>query len=258
VTADSTKTLLRGLRVIEALATSGTALGPTAIAKELDVGKATASRLLRTLESAGYAQRLSNGSYLLTERMYGLVSECHVNQDLRGVAQPYLQALRDATEETVHLGILDGSRIVVIDRYESTHPVRLETPIGHTCPLHCTGLGKAALAFLPADRRLSLSHEIDYLGGSAFAHTDPSSLLEDLDKTRERGYAIDDRESAEHAYCVAAPVLLQTGELRAVISISGPSYRLTEQHELLGRRCQQVANEIAKAVGRTTLGPAAR
>lgn len=250
MSADAAKTLLRGLSVIEALAVSETPLGPTAIAHQLGVGKATASRLLRTLESAGYAHRNGKGGYQLTEKMYGLVTESHVSLDLRDVARDALQHLRDSTEETVHLGILDEQRIVVIDRFESTHPVRLETPIGHTCPLHCTGLGKAALAFLPDSRRIELVHQIDYAGGSEHAHTEAASLMDDLHRARERGFAIDDRESAEHAYCVAAPILLTDGEVRAVISISGPNYRLSTKSDELGALCRQVADDIAAAVSR--------
>lgn len=257
MSADAAKTLLRGLAVIEALAAAETPLGPTAVAQKLGVGKATASRLLRTLESAGYAHSNGKGGYLLTEKMYGLVSESHISLDLRGVARGFLERLRDATGETVHLGIVDDQRIVVIDRFESTHPVRLETPIGHTCPLHCTGLGKAALAFLPEEQRLHLVHTIDYTGGSRHAYTDAASLLPDLEQVRQRGFAIDDRESAEHAYCVAAPVVLPNGELRAVISISGPDYRLSENTEELGERCREVANDIASAIGRARLPDAA-
>lgn len=253
MSADAAKTLLRGLAVIESLAAAQAPVGPTALAQQLGMGKATASRLLRTLESAGYAHSNGRGGYLLTEKMYGLVSESHISLDLRRVARSALESLRDATGETVHLGIVDDQRIVVIDRFESTHPVRLETPIGHTCPLHCTGLGKAALAFLPEEQRLTLVHAIDYLGGSRFAHTDAASLLADLDDVRKRGFAIDDRESAEHAYCVAAPVILPAGDLRAVISISGPDYRLSQNTDELGDRCRAVANEIAAAIGRARL-----
>ena len=102
--------------------------------------------------------------------------------------------------------------------------------VGGTDPLHCTALGKAHLAYLPYAEVKELlkiygmprvtEHTLDTL----------SALKTDLEKTRERGYAIDDQESMLGGYCVAVPILDGDEHPIAAMSIAAPNVRLNEAH----------------------------
>lgn len=240
-----TRTLLRGLQVLDILARSTEPLGPTRIAESVGLDKATAGRLLFTLCEAGYAQPADNGTYRLTAKLLELASATPLAPRLRELARPHLLALQDATGETVHLGIRSDDRVVYIDKVDGTHPVRLMSAIGQSMPLHTTALGKAALTWMDDDTREALLAKLSLEPRTQRSITTVADLRAELEATRERGFAIDDRENEEHACCVSAPILGPGGQVRAMVSLSGPSYRVTEHVDELGERCRATAERIA-------------
>lgn len=239
-----TRTLQRGLDVIEVLAREGGPVGPTRVAQLIGLDKATVGRLLYTLCDAGYARPDAGGRYVLTTKLLELASAIPLEPDLRDRARPHLLALRDATDETVHLGVREDTRVVYIDKIDATHPVRLVSAVGQTMPLHTTALGKAALAWMPREERDVLLPRLELTARTSRSIVDLRQLQAEIERTRERGYAIDDRENEEHAYCVGAPIL-RGAELIGMISLSGPSYRVADRAEEFGRACQQTAEAIS-------------
>lgn len=240
-----TRTLLRGLEALDVLARSRTPVGPTRLAEELDLDKATAGRLLYTLCVGGYARQLAGGTYTLTSKLLQLGSGVSLDGDLRAVAKPHLEALRDATDETVHLGMREGDRVIYIDKIEGRHPIRLVSAVGQDMPLHTTALGKAALAWMGEAERERILATLVLAPRTEHSITDLPTLRAELERTRARGFAVDARENEEHAYCIGAPVLDADGGVAAMISLSGPSYRVGEQVEELGAQVRQAAARIS-------------
>src|SRR5690606_1231968 len=106
----ATRTLLRGLEVLEVLARAGGPVGPTRVAELVGLDKATVARLMHTLCEAGYARQNDAGAYALTSRVLMLASGVGSEPSLLDLVRPHLLALRDRTHETVHLGVRDGTR----------------------------------------------------------------------------------------------------------------------------------------------------
>jgi DNA-binding IclR family transcriptional regulator len=252
-TVKPTRTLLRGLQVLEALARSPEPLGPTRVADAVDLDKATAGRLLFTLAEAGYVQAADHGTYRLTARLLELAQAAPLAPQLRERARPHLLALRDATGETVHLGIREEARVVYIDKFEGTHPVRLVSAVGQSMPVHTTALGKAALAWMDEGSRERLLADLVLEPRTERSITTGEELRRELRAARARGFAIDDRENEEHATCVGAPILGPGDEVQAMISVSGPSYRVMDAVDELGARCRSTADEISNEL--TAPGP---
>ena len=242
-----TRSLLRGLQALEILARSPEPLGPTKLAGTTGLDKATAARLLFTLAEAGFAQPLENGTYRLSSKLLELAHTTPLALRLRDLARAHLLALRDDTGETVHLGILEADHVVYIDKVDGTHPVRLVSAVGLPMPVHTTALGKAALAWMTDEAREVLLSELDLVPRTARSITTLDELRADLQTTRRRGFAIDDRENEEHACCVGAPILGAGDEVLAMVSLSGPSYRVGDQVTELGNRCRQTALRISEA-----------
>jgi DNA-binding IclR family transcriptional regulator len=243
-----TRTLLRGLEVLEVLARSDVPLGPTKLSEHVGLDKATVSRLLFTLCEAGYTRQESSGSYRLTGKILQLASGLSLQPELRELAQPHLVKLRDATDETVHLGIREGNRVVYIDKIDGTHPVRLVSAIGQTMPLHTTALGKVALAWMRESELDELLPQLQFSRRTERSIGTLAELRADIERTRNRGFAIDDRENEDHAYCVGAPILGVDGEVVAMVSLSGPSYRLMGLAEENGARCRATADAISAEI----------
>lgn len=240
-----TRTLMRGLEVLEVLASSSEPMGPTRIGEVTGLDKATIGRLLFTLCEAGYARQEGNGSYRLTGRILRLASGIALAPELRELARPRLVALRDATGETVHLGVREGDHVVYIDKIEGTHPVRLVSAIGQTMPPHTTALGKAALAAMDMDEREHVITGLELVRRTERSIGTLDELRLELDRTRERGYSVDDRENEEHVVCVGAAVVGADLQVMGMISVSGPSYRVSERVEELGEMCRSTAAAIS-------------
>ncbi|MHB8620127.1 MAG: IclR family transcriptional regulator [Chloroflexota bacterium] len=135
-----------------------------------------------------------------------------------------VRQLSRSTNESVSLGLLTGSQIVLIARQESAHPLRMVVRVGDIIPAHMSAMGKAILAQLPASRRLALLRSLSPADGKRVL----VDLEGDLCAVRERGYATDDEVFAVGLRCIAAPLFSGNGEVVGGISVAGPSARFSE------------------------------
>ncbi len=247
----TTRTLRRGLDVLEALAGAGDAgLGPSAIGETIALDKATVSRLLATLAEAGYVhQDPMTRRYRLTPKILRLANRTNIYGDVRSVARPYLQALREQLGETVHLGVMDDMRIVYVEKMEARNSIQLVSRLGQTMPLHSTSLGKALLAALPEPEREDILGRIDYAPRTEHTVRDADALRAEIARVHARGYATDDRENEPMGACVAAAIVGPDGRPVAAISVSGPHYRVRDHFETFGETVHATANSVAAVLG---------
>lgn len=249
-----TRTLLRGLAVLDAIADAGRALGPTEIGGIIGLDKGTVSRLLLTLDEAGYLRRDPlTRTYALSTKVLRLSRGFSGRLDLRDVARSHLRQLCDDVGETVHLGVRDGADVVYVDKVEARNQsIRMVSAIGQAMPLHTTALGKAMLSRYPSGLRDEVLAKVHFEPRSERSITDRSTMLEHLRVSRERGYAIDDRENEDLVTCVGAAILGVADEVLGALSISSPSFRVQGRVEELGEQCRDVARVISRALGGET------
>lgn len=242
-----TRTLQRGLQVLEALAgeADDDGLSVSEIAAIVDLDKATANRLVRTLCQSGYAyQDPKTRQYKLTGKLLALGSSHRENLDLPGRAAPFLARLRGETEETVHLGVRELDRVVYIAKLDSQLPVQIASAIGQTMPMHTTALGKAILSAMPDDQRDALLEQLDLTPRTENSLRSVADLRADIERSRRRGYSVDDRENEDSITCVGAPIVNGLGEVLGAISVSGPTFRMKDQIEAIGEKCAKAAADI--------------
>jgi DNA-binding IclR family transcriptional regulator len=162
--------------------------------------------------------------------------------DLRDRAQPHLRRLVAETEETAHLCILEQARVIYIDKIEPGRSVRMITRIGSSNPVHCTSVGKAILAFLPEERINDIIRRTRFERYTHRTIASSEALRTEIEKTRRRGYAVDDEEFEEGLRCIAVPVLDAQRLPVAAVSVSGPSFRVTAQ------KLPSIANHLLQCV----------
>jgi IclR family acetate operon transcriptional repressor len=169
--------------------------------------------------------------------------------DIRTEALPVLRGLGERTGETVHLGVLDGSDVIYIEKIESTHAVRMFSRIGHTMPAYSTGIGKAILAHLsPDELAQALPEELEPRTPATI--TERVKLVRHLADIRRRGYSTDDVENEDGIRCVGAPVFDHSGRACAGISIAGPESRVTpDQFPELGALVGEAAMSVSRRIG---------
>jgi IclR family acetate operon transcriptional repressor len=248
-TLEGTKSLDRALNVLLEIAERG-ARGMTLseCAAVLGYSKATTHRILQTLTRREFL-REDGGAFTLGVTNLRLGIEFLESIDLRHEALPMLRALAESTGETAHLGRLSGTDVVYIEKVESSHAVRMYSRVGDTMPAYSTGIGKAVLAFLDDDA-LDRHLPARLAPRAVNTITDPDALREELQRTRERGYSLDDVENEDGIRCTGAPVFDHTGRVQAGISVAGPASRMTlERLHELGPQVRAQADLVSARLG---------
>jgi DNA-binding IclR family transcriptional regulator len=196
------------------------------LAARTGIPRATAFRLLSTLEGAGFVVK-QNGDYRLGVKCFVLGNVAAANLDLRQVAFPHLSALRDLTGETTHIAILDDWQVVYLERLPSPKPVGfMRSRPGAILPAYCTGLGKVLLAHRAEADVAAWASAQSFRAWTPHTVTSRKRLIEELRATRARGYAVDEQEHELGVRCIAAPVRNHQGEVIAAISVAGPTERM--------------------------------
>lgn len=219
-----TATLAKGLDVLEALAGLEDA-SLTELGRRLRVSGPTLFRLLATLTARGYVEKhAQSGRYRATLKSWALGAQVVRRLTLRDVARPHLEALLAETGEAPHLAVLQGSSVIIIDRLEAPHPVRVDTFVGQRAPAHCSATGKAILAFEPkADLDAVLAEPLARYTAATIGERGP--LERELALVRERGYAVNQEEWRQGVCAIAVPIRGQGGPVAASLSLTMPTER---------------------------------
>ncbi len=217
----------RAFAVLDLLGESDVPLGLAQVASALQLHKSTAHRFLMVLERHHMVERTGNGKFRLGLRLFEYGNRAIEQYDLRERAQQHLRRLVSETNETAHLCILEQAHIIYLDKLEPMRSVRMITRIGASNPVHCTSVGKAILAFMPEDRIADVIRKTRFERFTPRTITSPEAFRAEIEKTRRRGYAVDDEELEEGLRCIAVPVLDAQKFPVAAVSVSGPSFRVT-------------------------------
>lgn len=239
------QSLQRGMQILKLLAENRMSLSE--VAAHLDVHKSTALRLLRSLEEFGMVRHNEVHEYRLGPSVFALGAQSLGSLDIRSIAASHLRKLANETKLTVHLGAFDGSEVIYIDKYETPGTVRMYSRIGAPAPLHCTGIAKAILAELPEQRLEMLLHDMHLTRHTDATITTVDKFLEELAESRERGFAVDNREHEDFVHCIAVPIRAAAQEVRFSISLTAPVFTIDwEQLLQLVPRLTSAAQDLAE------------
>jgi IclR family KDG regulon transcriptional repressor len=224
--------------------------GVTEISRELGMQKSTVYRLLTTMLEFGFVRKSDDGSaYRLGLSLFELGNVAANSFDFRDTVVAYMRKLAEQCGESVHLGVLSDQEVMSIEAVETRSSLKPTIIVGGRAPLYCTGIGKALLAFLPAEERMAIIKTINFKKFTKQTIIDSKLFEEELELTRKRGYAIDKMEHEIGITCVAAPLFDCNGAVVGSLSISGPSVRLTPERlakcsELLMTTVGQISRDL--------------
>ncbi|HWR15351.1 MAG TPA: IclR family transcriptional regulator [Terriglobales bacterium] len=218
----------RSLAILNALASKHDDLSLADIAAMVHLHKSTVHRIVMTLERERIVEKHpETGHYRLGLRLFELGSIAVARFDIRDRGRIHLEKLVYDTEETGHLCVMDQGEVLYLDKLEPARSVRLSSSIGRRNPAHCTGVGKAIMAWMPEREVDAIIRKHGLPRFTPKTLVTPAELKSDLKICRQRGYAIDDEEHEEGVRCVAAPVMDHFGYPIAALSVSAPSFRIT-------------------------------
>ena len=247
----SVRAVDRALDIIGCLAAHERALTVDEITAATGLPKSTVFRVLATLAHRGFVTRdVAQSAYRFGEMAMLVGARALGDVEVKRVARPFLEALMEASGETVHLSILNQNSALCIDKINSTRSIRMSSYVGFRDPLHCSGVGKALLAFQPEAARAALIAGLSLDRRTARTIIDREALGAHLALIRERGFALDLGEIEEGLSCVAAPIHDHAGGVVASVSASGPSSRLDDNAvEALIGLVTGCAQNISRALG---------
>lgn len=204
-------------------------IGISELSRRLGVAKSTVHRLAATLAAEGLLEQdRESEKYRLGIGLFRLGALVRRRMDISSQGRPYLYALREKTNETVHLAILDGTEIMYVYNLESTQAIRMRSDLGVRKPAYCTAEGQAILAFQPqavVDAVIAQG----LVARTPQTITDPAKLIKALAVVRQRGCAVEDEESEIGMRGISAPIHNDAGEVVASVGIAGPVTRLSKK-----------------------------
>ena len=210
-------------------------------------------RLLTALCEAGYIkQAREQGDYVLTMKLVSLGLGFLSNTGVVDIAQPMLDRLAEESGELVRLGVLDGEVLTFVGKAQgATRGLRYDPDMGLSVKLSCSAAGHAWLATLSDDEALSVVGRQGFGRPADFgpnAPTTAKALLTYLRAARKRGFSMIIEAFAPGMSAMSAAVRKRDGEVIGVVTIAGPSMRLTEQRLLsLGPALLRTAADVGAA-----------
>lgn len=242
----------RALSVLEVLGASGDgATGVTRMARELGVSKSTAYRLLAALaEHDLVVQDQRTKKYRLGWGLYRLAHQVLDRSEVHEAARPFLERFGRLNDTYVNLAAREGTELILIECFAPNNGLIIQNSLGLREPLYCTSLGKALLWDFELEELLSLFTGVAFRRFTEHTLATVGDLHADILLSRERGYALDDREYLSEIRCVSCPVRDHTGAVVAAVSTSG----LAEDYQgqpLVGyvSRLRSLAIGISQALG---------
>jgi IclR family KDG regulon transcriptional repressor len=217
------------LRVLKVFSDGESELGISSIAQRLGLAKSTVHRLAVTLAGEGFLeQNPQNGRYRLGLSLFSLGALVRQRMDVSNQAHSLLGALRDKTQETVHLAILNDTAIIYLYNMESAQAIGTRSYIGTRKPAFCTSEGRVLLAFNAPEMAAAVLKE-ELVARTPKTTTGVKALRQILDEVRHHGYAVDDEESEDGMRSIAAPIRDISGKAIAAVGLAGPIQRLTKK-----------------------------
>jgi IclR family KDG regulon transcriptional repressor len=231
----------RAMRILSSFDGEHAERGVSEIAQATGLHKATAHRIMMTLLNGGFLERTPDGErFRLGLRVVELGLGALRDLDLRRAAFPYMQQLVERFNETCDLGIFDRGRVLYVEVVHSEHSLTIAARVGRHLPAYCTASGRVFLAFLPPEVVEPILNR-PLTACTSKTITSPIKLREELEATRQRGYALDDEEFEEGIRAVSAPIWDIDGNLIAALSMPGPTNRITPE------RIPEIAQALVEA-----------
>jgi len=251
--------LERALVILEMVGQAHGGLTNSAICRKLGIATSSCSYILTRLERQGFLTRNSeNGRYCVGLTVLALAHGVLREMGFRSLAEPTLYWLVGETGLSASIGVLQGGRILLVDRLESPNIVGHDSgnppwdqvraisargkirrrelrDIGQELPAHSNALGKAVLAHMPREQVIKVVSEFGLSRSTPYTIVSLESLVEELEQVKRQGYAVAKEEQHMGIYAIAAPIFDRSSNVLAAVSIAGaptdPAW--DEMHELI-------------------------
>lgn len=245
------QSLSRALKLLNALSYYVQGLSLSEVAQEVGLPNSTAHRLLTTLQNERYVRFDNERSvWMIGVQAFRVGATFVRSRDLVAISRPYMRRLMVQSGETVNLGMADRGEIIYLAQVETQKMMRAIAGTGGRAAMHCSGIGKALLAYMNEEDRGRTLDSLQFHRETANTITSVELFNRQIPDITRNQYAVDDEENAIGLRCVAGVIFNEFGEPMAGLSVSGPTARLTDARlPALGAMVSEVAAAITSEVG---------
>lgn len=222
----------------------------TDIVDQTGLAKATTHRLLKTLEEYKFVTLTESGDYFPGPAALRLAGQAFGLIDISTIAAPHITRLAKETGYTVHIGAATDYQAIYIAKQNGPTPYRLPSRVGDRLELHSTSIGKSILAGLAPTELENTLNNLPFTRFTPNTITKRGALLQEIQKVRTQGFAIDDEENVPGLRCVGAPIFNHAGKVTHGISLTSlVMENPLERVENLAPTVQAAAKSISEALG---------
>jgi IclR family transcriptional regulator, acetate operon repressor len=251
--SNGTQSIDRAAELVSLVVRSEGPISYTELVEKTGLARSTASRLLQALERNGLLERTHDGLFRGGALFTHYANRFDRVESLAAAAQPMLERIAEETDETVNLGVPRGDDVVHAAQIDSNFILGATNWIDIEVPPHCSALGKVMYAF----EALRLPKDPLEIRTPATVK-DVAALKRQLKTVRQQGYAIARGEFEEGLDALAAPVRDSKGQVLAAIGVSGPSFRLEDSQEKIGKLLVEEADRLSRILARRARKEAAQ
>jgi IclR family pca regulon transcriptional regulator len=214
--------LARGLSILEVFDLANPRMGISDLSRKTGLSKSTVYRLVHTLRNLGYIIPVGEeNKYTLGPKVLTLGFAVLSSFELREVAQPYLMELSGKVKETVNLAVLDGWRLIYVERIKTHQIVNINLHVGSRLELYNTAMGRVLAAFESKDWLSSYLRYLKQLREAKdYWKDNGKKLFKILEEVRKNEFAINNEELTPGLRSVAAPVKNRQGRIVGAVNIA--------------------------------------
>jgi DNA-binding IclR family transcriptional regulator len=246
---DTSQTLVRGLKILELIASGKNRLSIREIAEKVNLPRTIVHRMIATLEREHYLKRnLETQGYRLTTKLWSLGCAAVQGLEIKDIGRGPLEELASKTHELIALAVLDGDDVVYVDKVDCPQTVRAFIPVGGRAPAYGISTGKVILAYRSDEEIARIAASMKKFTPKTV--TGLGAFKKHLGEIRERGYAVNWGEWKEDVGGVASGIRDRDGNVVASIGATIPIHRLTkETADRLGKLTIKAAAAISESLG---------
>lgn len=226
---DFVASLAKGLAVIRAFGREAPEQTLTEVASRTGMSRAAARRFLHTLTSLGYAE-MEGKRFRLTPKVLDLGYAYLASLSFAEIAQPFMEQVTAAVQESCSACVLDGPDIVYVARVPTKRIMSVTLSIGTRLPACATSMGRVLLAGLSQQELQRLLERIELRPLTPHTVTDRTELERRVAAVRQQGYALVNEELEEGLRSIAVPIHARSGRVVAAMNISGHASRVTPDY----------------------------
>jgi DNA-binding IclR family transcriptional regulator len=245
---NSVPALEKGMSLIEMLAESQRGLTLSEFVRKSKLPKSTIHCLVLTLERHGYLRQCPRTHrFLFSKKLFTLANRAFIHVEIRQLAAPYLYNLMLETNLTAHLAVMDQDQVVLIEKVRPLGTYKVASWVGRRMDIHCTGLGKAFIAYLDDSEIDRLINECRLPKHNENTINTPKALKHHLAEIRRLRYALDDEEDELGLRCVGVPVVGHAGTVLAAVSLCGTVAQIAASNlSCLADKLNRTAADISR------------